>query len=244
MTTAIQRRKIGTIIAIVAIVFLTFVCLKAYFDIKKNMANGKTVFQYDKVIEKQIDMEGVKVWMDKYNNEHLALESIKVKDVVMQLYADSLAHLLNITAKQVQAISNIKTSMEFKNKLKVDTVYIDSTHQYQTFVWNDKWISIKGDIGNTDSILITGTDTLTKVDYWKRKWLLGAKHYYVDISNENPYIKLTGLKSVEIQSKKKTRLGIGPYIGIGYNINGTNVIDFKKPQVSFGIGINYQLIKL
>lgn len=226
------RQKIGTVIAVVAAVFLTIVCFKACSS--KEKAKDKALSQYDKVLDKQIDMDGVKVWKDKYDNEHLRLEKIQIEKVVMEHYADSLASLLKIKPKQVQSVTNIKTQVELREKLVVDTVYIDSTKSYSTFKWSDKWMSIKGDIGKSDSIYISGVDTLTKTDYWKRKWFLGRKHYYTDISNQNPYIKLNGFKAVELKQKSTPRLGIGPYVG--YDVLS------KKPSV--GISISYHLIRL
>lgn len=232
----IIKKRVGLTVSILGLLIIVLILLNTCNRIKTKVIVDQAITQSDKVERKQIDLQDVKIWKDKYNNEHLKLEVIKVQKIVMEHYADSLARLLKIKPKQIQSVANVKSSVELKEKLVVDTVYVDSTKSYSTFKWSDKWISIKGDIGNTDSISIVGIDTLTKIDYWKRNWILGKKRYYTDISNQNPHIKLTGFKSVEVIGKKEKRLGIGPYIGLQFN--GTTI------SPSLGVALSYQLIKL
>lgn len=195
--------------------------------------------------EKQIDLSDVKIWKDKYDQLHYKFEREQVDKAVIQAQADSLANLLNIKSKQVQAFSYVKSGVDFKNKLQVQTIRdtirdtitntIKVSSPYSKFVYSDKWMDIRGDIGKTDSIFIKGQDTLVRVDYWKRKWFLGSKHYYSDFSNKNPYIQLQGFKQLET-IPNKTHWSIGPYVGYGFD-------DKLNSSSTFGISLQYSLIK-
>lgn len=197
----------------------------------------------------------VKFWKDKSNQEHATIEKIKLEKEAMQYYADSLAKVLKIKSKQVEEITTIKTKLKYSSQLSKDTVYRDSLIYVKdtsgkvidsnlskvpvriNFSKNDApWITIKGSVGDRDSINVSGTDTLVKVDYWKRKWLLGQKRYYSDITNKNPYIHIEGYRVVELKQARQPVLTIGPSIQLGYPINN---IDWRKPQLQIGISIQY-----
>jgi len=97
-------------------------------------------------------------------------------------------------------------SEKLKTIYKTDTIKIGEKSQvinYTDFTFKDNWIDIRGNVGKNDSIYIKGSDTLIRVDYVKRKWLLGRKRYYTDFSNKNPYIHIKGLKEVELVRKRE-----------------------------------------
>lgn len=209
-----------------------------------NCDNQDIANQSKDVSDKKIDLSQVQIWKDKYNNEHYKLERLQVDKSVLQVHADSLAKLLKIKPKQVQSYTHIKSGVsldqKLKSEIKYDTIWEDgfkTVIEYRPFSYNDKWIDIKGDIGKSDSIHIKGTDTLTKVNYWKRKWFLGTKHYYSDFSNSNPYIKIEGLKQVEVK-QTKSRWGIGPSIQMSARL-GTP-IEFIP---TIGLSLQYNLIR-
>lgn len=200
------------------------------------------IITHQDVKEKKLDLTSINEWKDKYNNTHKELSRIKVEKAVLQVYADSIAHILGIKSKQIEEITGVATDINVDKPLvvirKVDTVYRDSIVYvaYDEFNYKDKWIDIKGDIGKTNSVQVSAKDTLTKVDYWKRNWFLGKKTYYSDFSNKNPYVDISGLKQVELDIKDK-RWSIGPYIGVGYDVNES------RPELNVGIGIQYGLIQ-
>jgi len=227
----------------IALLILALVAAALYFRSCSN-PSLQVAQQTKDVSDKKIDLSQVQIWKDKYNNEHFKSERLQVDKAVLQVHSDSLAKLLKIKSKQIQSYSFIKSGISIDKPLTTqtltDTIYIDNTKQvveYKTFAYNDKWIDIKGEVGRNDQIHISGSDTLTRVDYWKRKWALGKKHYYSDFSNKNPYIKIQGLKLVESIVDKK-RFSIGPYVGVGYQFD-----DLSTPKIQFGLSVQYGLIQ-
>lgn len=227
----------------IILIILAFTVVVVCFRFCTNTSPQITQQSKD-VSDKKIDLSQVEIWKDKYNNEHYKLERLQVDEAVLQTHSDSLAKLLKIKSKQIQSYSFIKSGILIDKPLTtqtfIDTVYVNDQQQivkYNAFYYQDKWIDIQGKVGNKNQIRISGSDTLTKVDYWKRKWFLGKKHYYSDFSNTNPYIKIQGLKQVESIVDKK-RFSIGPYVGVGYQFN-----DLSTPKVQFGLSLQYGLIQ-
>lgn len=233
MKTFFQKYWKGILITglVITLILLLFPNLSA---IRKDAAK-----QTKSIIDKKIDLSDVQQWKDKFNILHMKLEKIQVEKEVLQVYSDSIAKVLKIKSKNIQSITQIKSGVVVNQKLtiesKTDTIKNKPIH-YTDFSFSDKWINIKGDIGKNDSIYIKGTDTLTKVDYSKRKWFLGKKHYYSDFSNKNPYIHIEGLKQVESKTSA-SKWGIGPSIGVSARL-GDKIEIF--PIV--GISLQYNFI--
>lgn len=198
----------------------------------------------EKTDQKKIDLSGTKEWKDKYDQTHLTLEKERLSKEVFKKSADSMAKLLKIKDNQIKQITHIKTQLEIQKQLnthiKVDSIIKDGEHAYITYTefnYKDKWIDIRGDVGRNDSIYIKGSDTLVRVDYVKRNWLLGKKRHYVDFTNKNPYIKIEGLKEIELKQNKE-KWSIGPFFGLGI-VYGQKIE--LKPTI--GVSLQYNIIK-
>lgn len=224
-------------------IILTGLVIILIFWLIPQRCNDKKIAQQSKSItDNKVDLNDVQLWRDEYNNLHYKYERIIVDNSVLQVYSDSLAKILKIKNKQIQAFTFVKSQFALDKPLdievKYDTVWKDSIRkiiEYKDFKYKDKWVDIKGDVGKTNLISLTSQDTLTKVDYWNRKWFLGKKHYYSDFTNQNPYNKIQGLKQVELQPTI-SRFNIGPHVGIDINSQ-------FEIQPSFGISIQYSLIR-
>lgn len=220
-----------------------------------NQRREKSSFEKLLNLTKDSLNKDVKFWKDKSNQEHATVERVKLEKEAMQYYADSLAKVLKIKSKQVEEITTVKSKLKYSGKLSKDTVYRDSLVYIKDTSGNvvdssitkiatrinfskidSPWIKIKGSVGDRDSIEVSGIDTLVKVDYWKRKWLLGQKRYYSDITNKNPYIHIEGYRVVELRQARSPILTIGPSIQLGYPINNIN---WRKSQLQIGISIQY-----
>jgi len=235
MKTFFQQNWKGIMIIglVIALILLLFPNLTA---IKKQAAQ-----QTKTVIDKKIDLSDVQQWKDKFNTLHLKLEKIQVEKEVLQVYSDSIAKVLKIKSKNIQSITQIKSGISIDQKLDVQNLTFTNNLgsqviNYTSFSYSDKWINIKGDTGKTDSIHVKGTDTLTKIDYTKRKWLFGKKHYYSDFSNKNPHIIIEGLKQVEVKPTIN-RWGIGPSIGVSARLG-----DKLEIAPIIGISLQYNFI--
>lgn len=240
-----KTQKIEIILKVLFFAVIVFISTIIVQSIINRCTNtSAALVEYDRTKEKQINLEQVKIWKDKYNKEHFLLEKERLNKEVFERQADSMARLLNIKSKQIKQVSHIKTQVVLSEKLKTiyktDTIKIGEKSQvinYTDFTFKDNWIDIRGNVGKNDSIYIKGSDTLIRVDYVKRKWLLGRKRYYTDFSNKNPYIHIKGLKEVELV-RKRENWSVGPFVGIGL-IYGHKV-EFK-PTV--GVSLQYSLIR-
>jgi hypothetical protein len=229
------------LLLIIAFGIAVFKVVKAYYD------NYSISMQTKSLQQQKIDLTRAKVWQDKYNQTHIELERTKVDKAILEVQVDSLARILKIKPKQVESLTQIKSDINLDKPLTitnvVDTIQPKEKGQspiinkYTKFQYKDKWIDIVGDVNHKNKIKIQGQDTLTKTDYWKKKWFLGSRHYYSDISNKNPHINITGVKQVE-SDIKDTHWSVGPYIGVGYQAG-----DFSRAQLSVGISLQYSIIK-
>ena len=192
----------------------------------------------------------IKYYKDKAGKIHATVDNTKIESDIKIPEIESVAKTLNIKPKQISGYSQTATLMKVDEKLNVDSSVkyipcpegkiIPVVSQYN-FHWNDAWTNINGTVGNgNDSVHVVQRDTLTKVDYWKRKWLLGAKSYYSDIQNSNQHITTTGYKGVQFIKKEK-QWSVGISAQIGYPLN--QPINLKKPTLSLGIGLQRTIFK-
>lgn len=149
---------------------------------------------------------------------------------------DSVLTTLKIQEKHLHEITGIGLKGNGRLRLKVDTVYVDSSSRY-AFKYKDRWIDIAGTIGSESYLNYITTDSLIVTGYSKKKGFLGLgkKEVYIDAYSLNPNSRIKGIQGVRIIKERQKRFGIGPYIGIGYDGDGW------VPTV--GLGANYSLIR-
>lgn len=220
---------------------------------KQEVISIKTI---DSFYKAPLDSNSIKRWIDKYNNEHaIVLKMVAVNNTKSE-YVDSLAVLLSIANKQIQSISVIKSKNQIDESLRTGIDYTDVKIKDTVikavnkihFNWSDDWTEVSGVVGvesKGDSIHITSIDTLTGIDYWKRKKILGlrigSKVGYVDYSNANPHVKIVGGKKLDLHPPKQN-YSIGLSAGLGYNPFNAD-FNINKPRFSIGLSISRNLIK-
>lgn len=179
-----------------------FVIILVFFVFYKNCKENKlekSLMSYQEKLDNQID--SIVHYKDIYGKEHAVSEKLYVDRVVLQNEIKWLSKELSIKPKQIKGSTKIATQID--TFFKFDTVY------------KDPYIQI---VKSHDTIKLKLTDTLQVTDYWKRKWILGQKKYYVDVKNSNPYVKTTSIMAREIKVKKPTIL-IGPSVLFNGNIS-------------------------
>jgi hypothetical protein len=250
-----------------AIVNITIglLCLFLIFAIKGCEKKNQLINDLKKVsvYSDSIANSKITVWKDKYGKEHDRAENLVVLSAAFAQDLDSISRLLKVRPHAITATNKSGFNFNLDEKMHVDTMYewsappmpdhsgnsiwtpVNSPQEDAVigsinFSWSDNWTKINGSIGDgKDSIHITGTDTLKRTDYWKRKWLLGKKVYYSDFTNSNPHVQLAGYKGMQFaDNSKKWSMGITAIIG--YPTTG---IDLKKPSIYFGIGVQRTLFK-
>lgn len=184
------------------IIVLILVSLLGFKGCQQNKLE-KTLSDYQKRLDNQWD--STRHYKDKYNKEHAVAEKVIVEKYILQNDLKWLSEELRIKPKQIRGSSKITTVID--TFFKVDSFY------------SDPYVRI---VKVKEGIKLKLTDTLQVTDYWKRKWFLGNKRYYVDVKNSNPYVKTTSILAREIKVKKPTII-IGPSI----NYNGNLSVGFS-----------------
>jgi len=177
-----------------------------------------------------------KIWKDKYGQEHIQNIQLLLTAGDLQTQIKRQATVLKIDTKQITGETTGEFYLAADEAVHVDTVYVDSSKKVKSleFSYKDKWIGIHGCLGQCkDSVHVEGIDTLNETTYWKRKWLLGDKIQYTDIYNSNPYIHMTGIKSLAL-ANKEPKILIAPVVSIGY---GTSNLTDHSPIPNLQIGI-------
>ena len=186
-------------------------------------------------------------WKDVYGQEHARAERLQLTADEFAALNEIQARLLSIKPKQIDGNTKVGTFISVKDSLssKADSSITlqDTCIKGQltiptsyTFEWNKPHLKIKGRVGsNSDSIFVSGNDTLTIVDYWKRKWFLGKAKQYTDVSNVNPYIKIGSITRIE-KKRPIYRWSLGPSIQYGITPKGAAIW-------SAGLSLQYSLIK-
>lgn len=196
----------------------------------------------------------IKFYKDQAGKEHARAENLVVHDQAMEMLADSAAKALKVKADQVTTLTNEMTKTYVSVTPIVDTISIgyinvpckgDSVKSIVSlpFEFNDPWVDISGQVGikGLNHIDFLLRDSLKQATYWKRKWLLGPKTYYTDITHTNPYIQTEGYRGLSLSqvSSDATKWSIGPVIALGYAPG----FSLSKPQFFFGVGVQYSIKK-
>lgn len=149
-----------------------------------------------------------------HKNEALTLENKTVKELVrdgqlsqlkqldgINRRMSNLEYLYKITAKAMDSVKvKLNDTTRYYVNDKGDTLIFKATD----FKYNDKWASFKAKQITPDSSILTYSVTapLTGGMYWKRKWFLGKKKYYGEITSENPHIVIPELLNIKVGRKK------------------------------------------
>lgn len=159
---------------------------------------------------------------ETYVNSNLLLANDELKKQILQ--KNDTIQLLAKGFHKIKQITKIKTD------LKIDTVYIRFENPTPcAFVREDSiakaWYSFKYKIDSTgfridnfkipnETIIISGI---------KRKWFLGKETIVTEVTNTNPYLSVSELKSYETVIPKKWYDNKLIYIGLGI-ITGALII--------------------
>lgn len=186
---------------------------------------------YNKYLEQKNEKENIELLFSKkeaeielYKNKHgqlvakneaVSLENKSIKELVKDGNLQFLKQFDNLkrnyknleNAYEIQA----KISDSLKSKLNfIDTSYVTSkgdTVKFKAFSWGikDKWREISLKQITPDSVYFKEEQNvpLDGVLYWKRKWFLGKKHYFSEVTSENPHVRINKLLTIRIEGKRK-----------------------------------------
>jgi hypothetical protein len=143
-------------------------------------------------------------WHDLYNQEHttngVLRASFRDFELMYGSKFDSLKKQLNIRNKQLQSLSEaLVTAHGVVITTTVIDTLIDSSLTY-TFAYSDDNTVIAGVAGKDSTVIRYSVDVpLSITTYWKRRWFLGRKHYYIDAYSRNSNITVDNIKHCEIK---------------------------------------------
>lgn len=143
----------------------------------------------------------------KYYTNRLGTQTASIK--TLRLDKSQLESTLLIKDKKLAALTSEFNKINYITKYNsitfIDTIKVNfnDTIPYvfeRKGIILDNWYSFKYNLTQKgikiDSLsLPTRTTIITGV---KRKWFLGSSYLATDITNSNPYIKITGIESTEI----------------------------------------------
>ena len=164
--------------------------------------------------------DSIKYYKNKQNESVAQIASLQ----------GSKENLLRVIGDQDQKLSklikiNSKAGAVFTQTTKIDTVLItkidtvDGVIERNSTI-SDKWMTIS--IKEKDDSLRTKVEMRDEISVAFRKvpqGFLKAKKSVVEVTNANPYVKVTGLRSFEVPQKKsnaKFWIGVGIGAGAGY----------------------------
>lgn len=111
--------------------------------------------------------------------------------------------------KQLAALSKefsrIRSIVQYNQHISYDTITVayKDTVPYvfnRSGMVNTKWYAFKYKSTNNGFVIdsLTLDNRVTVISGCKRSWLLGRQTLVTDVTNSNPYIQITGLKSTEV----------------------------------------------
>ncbi len=180
----------------------------------------------------------IETYKDKQGNEHVVVKDnqnvitkkeIKNPERPRNTMVDTAAANLKIAVAEIQRVTKIATSMEAQ-KLRAERK-IDELTKKLSFAYADEYVKLKYTPPADTDTLGNGTfdfgynAELTITQYQKRKWFLGAKQSYIDISSNDKRTTIRGVRQLTI--KQQT-----PQFGLRFQMNGNYNINYK----SLGVG--------
>lgn len=216
---------------IIPLLFLITVLL-----VKSYLQNKSSNSRSDKI--EQIKQDSTCYYRDLYYTEHATREVIEADLAAVQAHygatMDSIKKRTDIKDKDIQAITTLSTVAAGTIIPAVDTLpSLDSAVTFR-LSYQDDWLKLHGEISRTPTISYLVKDSIIFTTYQKRTGLF-KKDTYLDGYSLNPAVHIAGITAIRITSENPQRVGIGPYLGYGWN--------GVKWAPSAGISIHYSLVK-
>lgn len=155
---------------------------------------------------------------DGHTASRIAAQEITISEL-KNAFSDVAGQLHNLKIRPAQAVSYTQTASRLNvdarapvkdsviNRLesnRSDTIFIPDT--VRTLKYSDAWLSVTAILPpppQLGTVKVSAIDSIFTVINWDRRWFLGAKHYEVNATNRNPYIKIEVIQGGIIKKKKQ-----------------------------------------
>ena len=150
--------------------------------------------------------DSARYYRDLWGAEHVSrLLAEGDRRVIAALYKgrmDSVCRRLGLKEKQLQDMASVvaRDSGGFVAPVRRDSLMVhDTLRDGLSFHWADDYINVGGFV-DTGSAYVTYNIVvpISISTYWKRRWLLGRKRYFIDGYSDNPYVHLSGISGIKI----------------------------------------------
>ena len=166
--------------------------------------------------------------INKITRDETSEVAAKIKPII-----EKLAENLSVAPKQIESSTTISTSTSAKElelQKKVDSL------ENITYNYKDKYLDVTFipniDTNKNPTFNFAYDADLNVTQYWKKKWFLGAKNSYTDISSNDPRTTIRGVKTFTVIQKQPS-LGLRIQAVGGYNLNSSNF--FGGPSIRFDV---------
>ena len=161
-----------------------------------------------------------KHYTDLDGHEHATKALVQGDAAAMEIFYkkrfDSIARLLHIKNNQLKDMVDIMSRASGTFTASVDNIpvptvddttlggspFITGVSYTRHFAWRDSFMTEEGWV-DTDKAVINYSMNMpvSITSYWKRSWLLGRKHYFIDGYSPNPNVHISGLTGLSINKK-------------------------------------------
>jgi hypothetical protein len=151
------------------------------------------------------DTSRAATWIDKYNREHatnLALNlSIRDLQIAHKSKLDSLLKCLRIKPKQLSNITDVQAQATGNIEVPTEVSYDSVTHTQQYyFAYSDSCIALAGMLDSGTTIVQYSVNVpIAITSYWKRRWFLGRRRYYIDAYSQYPNVNINNIRNYRIK---------------------------------------------
>lgn len=155
------------------------------------------------IINKLALADTITFFTNRLNTQTASVRTLQANHVAMKALLNSKDAELAALSSEFRRVNHI---VKYSSKLNIDTIVIpfqasDSITEFKFGgTVSEKWYSFQYDI-NPEAITIqdiTFPNETTIITGIKRKWFLGKSKLVTDITNTNPYIRITDIKAAEI----------------------------------------------
>lgn len=219
---------VSVIVAVASVIF-SLTLLKKIDEKEKEKYEVKKAIQVEaEIISRKIDKEGIEHVTIEATKNVLPLPLVKNTVVVGAGILDTTALAIGILKNQVKELLVINSTLKAEN-LKAR----EETRNGQRYLsYSDKTLGISYRPPLTTDTSDRGTLNLdyynsqvSVTQYWKRKWFLGSKKGYIDISTNDIRNTINGVKQLTVEQKQPS---------FGLRIQGS--FNYMPSKGDYGIG--------
>ena len=190
--------QIGLAVLITA---LLAVCYEGCQHLRKENKDLHTV-------GRQLQYDSVRHYRDLYGKERavtsLQQGSIATLKAFHGRELDSVLTKLRLREKQLSSMSTVLAQAQ--GRIVTNTEYVHDTipgtdiaFNGQYFTYDDSCLALAGYVDSNRAIIdYSFSIKLDVATYWRRKWFLGRKRYYIDAGSPQSNIHITGLSGYKV----------------------------------------------